>query len=77
MQAVTAQISAKYQVVLPKAVRELLGVQPQDELLFVIEGDTVIVRPRPASLTTALRGLHADLWADPEAWLETERASWE
>ncbi len=77
MQAVTAQISSKYQVVLPKAVRQALGVQPQDELLFVIEGDAVIVRARPASLTTALRGLHADLWPDPETWLETERASWE
>ncbi len=77
MQAVATQISTKYQVVIPKLVREALGVRPQDSLLFVMDGDTIIVRPRPASLTTALRGLHADLWPDPEVWLEGERASWE
>jgi len=76
MQAVATQISTKYQIVIPKSVREALGVRPQDSLLFVIDGDTIIVRPRPASLTTALRGLHADLWPDPETWLEGERASW-
>jgi AbrB family looped-hinge helix DNA binding protein len=76
MQAIAAQISTKYQIVIPKPVREALGIRPQDSLLFVIDGDTVIVRPRPASLTTALRGLHADLWPDPDGWLEEERASW-
>jgi AbrB family looped-hinge helix DNA binding protein len=77
MDVVASQISGKYQVVIPKPVREALGVRPQDSLLFVMDGDTIIVRPRPASLTIALRGLHADLWPDPEAWLEGERASWE
>ncbi len=77
MQAVITPISTKYQVVIPRPVREALGIQPQDSLLFVIDGETVSVRPRPASLTTALRGLHADLWPDPETWLEQERSSWE
>ena len=44
MQAVTASISSKHQVVIPKAVREALGMGPDDQLLFVINGDTVIVR---------------------------------
>ncbi len=77
MQAIATQISTKYQIVIPKPVREALGIRSQDSLLFVIDGDTVIVRPRPASLTTALRGLHADLWPDPDGWLEAERSSWE
>ena len=77
MQAVTASISSKHQVVIPKAVREALGMGPDDQLLFVINGDTVIVRVKPASLTKALRGLHAELWPDPDAWLEEERSSWE
>ena len=77
MQAVTTQVSTKYQVVIPKLVREALGIQPHDSLLFVISGDTVIVRPRPASLTAALRGLHAELWPDLDAWLEEERSAWE
>ncbi len=77
MQAVATQVSTKYQVVIPKSVREALDIRPHDSLLFVIDGDTVIVRPRPASLTTALRGLHAELWPDPDAWMEEERSSWE
>jgi len=77
MQAVASQIGLKYQIVIPQPVREALGVRPHDSLLFVMEGDTIIVRSRPASLTAALRGLHAGLWSDPEAWLAGERASWE
>ena len=77
MQAVATQVSTKYQVVIPKLIREALGIQPHDSLLFVISGDTVIVRPRPASLTAALRGLHAELWPDPDTWLEEERSAWE
>jgi AbrB family looped-hinge helix DNA binding protein len=77
MQAVAAQISSRYQIVIPKPVRQALGIGPQDALLFVIEDGTVTVRPRPASLTTALRGLHAELWPDPDRWLEEERSSWE
>ena len=70
MQAVTTQVSTKYQVVIPKLVREALDIHPHDSLLFVISGDTVIVHPQPASLTTALRGLHAELWPAPAAWLD-------
>ena len=46
MQAVATQVSTKYQVVIPKLIREALGIQPHDSLLFVISGDTVIVRPQ-------------------------------
>ena len=77
MQAITAKISAKYQVVIPKPVRELLQIQPQDTLLFLLDGDTVVLRPQPANFTAATRGLHRELWTDPDAWLEEERSAWE
>ncbi|HEY72595.1 MAG: AbrB/MazE/SpoVT family DNA-binding domain-containing protein [Chloroflexi bacterium] len=77
MQAVAAKISAKYQVVIPKLVRESLQLQPRSTLLFLLDGDTVILRPQPASFTETTRGLHKELWPDPDAWLEEERASWE
>lgn len=72
----TAQVSTKYQVVIPKEVREVLGVQPGDRLLFLVDGDAVFVRPEPANYTAALRGLHQELWSDSENWLEQERAAW-
>ena len=77
MQTATARISTKYQVVIPKLVREALGLRPHDSLLFVLDGSTVILRPRPDNFTAALRGLHETLWSDPGVWLEEERATWE
>jgi AbrB family looped-hinge helix DNA binding protein len=77
MQTITARMSAKYQVVIPKAVREALRLQPQDTLLFLLDGDVAVLRPRPVSFTEALRGLHQEIWPDPDGWLEEERTTWE
>ena len=77
VEAFTARISVKYQVVIPKAVREALQIEPRDQLLFLVDGDTVILRPQPESFTGALQGLHKDLWPDPDTWLDEERSSWE
>jgi AbrB family looped-hinge helix DNA binding protein len=81
MQTVVARLSSRYQVVIPKPVREALELQPQDSLLFLVDRDgedvRVILRPQPASFTKALRGLHKDIWPDPDEWLEEERSSWE
>jgi AbrB family looped-hinge helix DNA binding protein len=81
MQTAVARVSSKYQVVIPKRVREVLGLQPQDDVLFLIDRDgdhvRVVLRPRPASFTKALQGLHKEVWPDPDTWLEEERSSWE
>ncbi len=76
MKTATARLSTKYQLVVPKAVREALQLEPNSTLLFLIEGDQVILRPQPASFAAALRGLHKELWTKPEEWLEKERATW-
>ena len=77
MQTVTARMSTKYQVVIPKLVREALHLQPQATLLFLLDGTTVTLRPRPASFTKVLQGLHQEIWPDPDDWLEKERSTWE
>ncbi len=77
MHTVTARIGARYQVVIPKAVREALNLRPQDTLLFLVDGDTVFLRPKPASFTETLLGLHREIWPDPDTWLEEERGAWE
>jgi len=77
MQTFAARISAKYQIVIPRAVREALHLHPHDSLLFLLDGDTVVLRPRPASFTQAMQGLHQEVWTDPDAWLEKERSAWE
>ncbi|NLS78967.1 MAG: AbrB/MazE/SpoVT family DNA-binding domain-containing protein [Chloroflexi bacterium] len=76
MENIAARLSTKYQVVIPKAVRDALKLEPDSTLLFLIEGDQVTIRPQPPSFADALRGLHKEMWAEPETWLEQERATW-
>jgi AbrB family looped-hinge helix DNA binding protein len=75
---VSARLSTKYQLVLPKEVREALNLQPNDSVIFLIVGDSVYMRPRPKSFTSTLLGLHRDVWSgNTDEWLERERASWQ
>ena len=73
METISAKMSSEYRVVIPEAVRRALGLRPQDRLMFQINGNTVIIRPQPESFTEAMRGLHRELWTDPDGWLEEER----
>jgi AbrB family looped-hinge helix DNA binding protein len=76
MQSISAIVSTKYQVVIPKEIREALHLQPKDTILFQLDGDRVFLRPRPANFTQTLRGLHQDVWEDGASWLARER-DWE
>lgn len=74
---VSARLSTKYQLVIPKEVREALNLQPNDSVLFLIEGDSVYIRPRPQSFTRTLSGLHRHVWSNSDKWLDEERSAWE
>ena len=77
MKTIAVRLSSKYQVVIPKLVRERLQLEARTTIFFLIDGETVLLRRRPTNFTDALRGLHKELWPDPEAWLEEERSRWE
>jgi len=78
METATVRIGPKYQIVIPRVVRETLQLRPDDTLLFLVSGDSVTLRNRPANFTEAMRGLHKEIWPpDPADWLEKERAAWE
>lgn len=57
------KVSPKYQVVIPKRVREELGLQPGQELqVFVLDGDIRLHRPRSIK---ELRGIAKGIaWKD-------------
>lgn len=74
---VSARLSMKYQLVIPKEVREALNQQPKDSVLFLIEGDSVYMHPLPQSFTRILSGLHRHVWNNSEQWLDEERSTWE
>jgi len=40
----TTRISSKGQVVIPKRVREALGLEPGDPLLVGVKGDVIVIR---------------------------------
>jgi AbrB family looped-hinge helix DNA binding protein len=67
----TYKVGPKGQVVIPKAVRDELGIAPGDEVEVETEDGEVRVRPAPAH--TRLRGMLAgdDGW-DPLGELEAE-----
>lgn len=81
MATISSQVSEKYQVVIPKEVRQTLNIQPRDTLLFLIDGETVFIRPKPKNFTEKLSGLHSHVWSSrkmsSEEWLEQERSAWE
>ena len=52
-----SRIGRKGQVVLPKAIREALGVTTGDRVVFSLEGDRVVLAPVPARTAAELRGI--------------------
>lgn len=70
-----ATLSSKNQIVVPREAREALGVRSGDKLIIVVQGDTVVILPRPESFTNALRGIGKRRY--PAGYLGGERDSWD
>ncbi len=66
--SMTHRVGPKGQVVIPKRLREQLGIEPGDEVSFWMHDDHVAVRPVERS---TLRGRYRDLGLT--AALEAER----
>lgn len=50
---VAAKVTSKGQVTVPKAVREALGIQEGDELVFRVEGNRAVLARTPDFLALA------------------------
>ena len=68
-------VSSKNQIVIPREVREKLGVKPGDKLIVIVQDGTVIVLQKPKSYPAAIRGLARGVY--PADYLEKERQSWD
>ena len=75
----SVHVSSKYQVVIPKRIREKLKLEKGDALTISLRGETIIMRVRPESFAEYTLGLHGDVWRDTEAteYVEEERSRWE
>jgi AbrB family looped-hinge helix DNA binding protein len=75
---ITTRVSKKSQIVIPKKIRDAVGISEGDELIVDVEGDRVILKVKPKSYTKRLRGLHKNVWKgiDPKKYVKGERESW-
>ncbi|VVB53418.1 Antidote-toxin recognition MazE, bacterial antitoxin [uncultured archaeon] len=75
------KVSHKFQVVIPKDIRELLGISKGD-ILQVYEKDDEIVMKKTGNKTRLslkdLKGLGKEIWKDidVEDYIKKERESW-
>ena len=65
--AVTS-LSVKGQIVIPKALREALGLRPGDKFVVLLEGDAIILKPIKKNVAATLYGRYKrlDLLSDLE-----------
>ena len=68
------KLSTKNQIVIPREIREALGVKAGDKLLAVPRGNIVILLRRPKKYSKAITGIGTGLYG-PD-YLTHERESW-
>jgi len=73
------KVSSKYQVVIPREIREKIGLERGDELTVELDGETITMRKKPDNFTAYTQGLHSKVWAgtDTEAYVRRMREEWE
>ncbi len=74
----TVKVSSRYQIAVPRRVREQLRIKSGDRLLVEVRGNVIILLPEPEDYVAHMAGLHADVWSDVDAadYIETERREW-
>jgi len=79
MVQVEVKVSNKFQIVIPKEIRERLGIREGDRLLVSIDGDHIRIVRAPKSMTDFLLGLHKEVWKGVEVkdYIDGERGAWE
>lgn len=73
-------VSKKWQVVIPKAVRERIrGLKPGGRVEVRCEDERIVIVPLERSVVSTLYGLGADVWKgiDPVRYQRGLREEWE
>jgi AbrB family looped-hinge helix DNA binding protein len=68
------KLSSKNQIVIPRDLRDTLGVRPGDRLIAVPRGDVVILLRKPKRYSKAVAGIGKGLY--PPDYVAKERESW-
>lgn len=73
------KLNKKSQIVISKKIRKILGLKPGDQLTAAVEGNKIILRPKPRSPAARLRGLGKGTWGNKtkiDAYLDKLRDEW-
>lgn len=72
------KVGPKYQVVIPRSIREKVNIEPKREVLVEEVNGVIIIFPKPTSYTELMFGLGKDLWKgiDPKRYIKQERRNW-
>jgi AbrB family looped-hinge helix DNA binding protein len=75
----TAKLTDKFQITIPAAVRQQLGLKSGDAVCLALEGGQVVLRGAEGGWTESSRGLGAEMWKQVggSAAIEHERDSWD
>jgi AbrB family looped-hinge helix DNA binding protein len=80
--AVSITISPQGQITIPKAWRDLLGLNAGKKLVISlvdwVKGKALVIHPEPKSWADYVAGTGKGLWGkDSDAYIKQERDSWE
>jgi len=77
----TVKLSQKYQIVVPKTIRQKIKLSPGSRLSFYpLDEKRVIVFKQPQNYVQAMRGLGKEVWqklGGADAYIKRERKSWD
>ena len=73
------KVGKRYQIVIPKKIRDKVGIKVTDELVVDVQGDNVVIHPCPRIYSEYMQGLGKDVWSKTDAveYVKNERESWE
>jgi len=73
------KVGKRYQIVIPKKIREQFGVNIEDELIVGIRDGWIVMQLRPRRYSEYMQGLGKEVWRGIEAteYVRKEREAWE
>jgi AbrB family looped-hinge helix DNA binding protein len=74
----SVKVSSRYQIAVPRRVREQLGIKSGDRLLVEVRGSVIVLLPEPRDYVAHMAGLHKEVWEGVEAteYVRQERDAW-
>ena len=72
------KVSSKYQIVIPRDIREKLNLKAGDKLIIKTNNEKIIIYPQPKSYAKYSLGLGKEIWQgiDATEYVQKERETW-